>query len=72
MALALIDLDVRDCPDALTLPSYSVACLLLALARAVGSDIGELAASALLGGSGCSSCTSSCTSPTRPAWASAT
>ena len=42
LALALIDLDVRRLPDALTLPSYPVVAALLALGAALGSDSGEL------------------------------
>ena len=49
LALALIDLDVRRLPDALTLPSYPVVAALLALGAALGSDSGELVR-ALLGG----------------------
>jgi len=49
LALALIDLDCKRLPDALTLPSYPVAAALLALAAALGSDSGELVR-ALLGG----------------------
>jgi leader peptidase (prepilin peptidase)/N-methyltransferase len=40
VALALIDLDVRRLPDALTLPSYVVGLVLLALAIATGSGEG--------------------------------
>ncbi len=49
LALAVIDLDVRRLPDLLTLPSYPVAVVLLALAAALGSDSGALTR-ALLGG----------------------
>ncbi len=49
LALALIDLDVRRLPDALTLPSYPVALVLLGLAALVGSDSGSLLR-AVLGG----------------------
>ena len=49
LALALIDLDVRRLPDALTLPSYPVVAALLALGAALGSGSGELVR-ALLGG----------------------
>ena len=49
LALALIDLDCKRLPDALTLPSYPVAVVLLAAAAALGSDSGSLGR-ALLGG----------------------
>lgn len=49
LALALIDLDCRRLPDALTLPSYPVAVVLLGAAALLGSDSGELLR-ALLGG----------------------
>ena len=49
LALALIDLDCKRLPDALTLPSYPVAAVLLALGALLGSDSGELVR-ALLGG----------------------
>ena len=49
LALALIDLDCKRLPDALTLPSYPVVAALLALAVALGSDSGSLGR-ALLGG----------------------
>ena len=49
LALALIDLDCKRLPDALTLPSYPVAALLLGIAALAGSDSGELVR-ALLGG----------------------
>jgi leader peptidase (prepilin peptidase)/N-methyltransferase len=49
LALALIDLDCKRLPDALTLPSYPVLAGLLALAALLGSDSGELVR-ALLGG----------------------
>ena len=42
LALALIDLDVRRLPDALTLPSYPVAFVLLGGAALFGSDSGSL------------------------------
>ena len=51
LALALIDLDVRRLPDALTLPSYPVVAVLLALGAALGSGSGDLVR-ALLGGLG--------------------
>lgn len=49
LALALIDLDVRRLPDALTLPSYPVAAVLLGGAALVGSTAGH-PLRALLGG----------------------
>jgi leader peptidase (prepilin peptidase)/N-methyltransferase len=49
LALALIDLDCKRLPDALTLPSYPVVAVLLGLAALLGSDSGELVR-ALLGG----------------------
>ena len=49
LALALIDLDCKRLPDALTLPSYPVLAVLLALGALLGSDSGELVR-ALLGG----------------------
>ncbi|MBC7679351.1 MAG: prepilin peptidase [Pseudorhodobacter sp.] len=49
LALALIDLDCKRLPDALTLPSYPVAIVLLAVAAFTGSDSGSLG-KALLGG----------------------
>lgn len=49
LALALIDLDCKRLPDALTLPSYPVAALLLGVAALAGSDCGEILR-ALLGG----------------------
>ena len=49
LALAMIDLDCKRLPDALTLPSYPVVAALLALGAAFGSDSGELVR-ALLGG----------------------
>ena len=49
LALALIDLDCKRLPDALTLPSYPIAAALLAVAALAGSDSGELVR-ALLGG----------------------
>lgn len=42
LALALIDVEVHRLPDVLTLPSYAVVGLLLALAAGLGSDTGEL------------------------------
>ncbi len=42
IALALIDLDVRRLPDALTLPAYPVTAGLLGLGAALGSDSGQL------------------------------
>ena len=41
LALALIDLDCKRLPDALTLPSYPVAAVLLGGAALLGSDSGE-------------------------------
>ncbi len=49
LALALIDLDCKRLPNALTLPSYPVVAGLLALAALLGSDSGDLVR-ALLGG----------------------
>ena len=49
LALALIDLDCKRLPDALTLPSYPIVAALLALAAAFGSDSGSFVR-ALLGG----------------------
>ena len=49
LALALIDLDCKRLPNALTLPSYPVAALLLGAAALAGSDSGELVR-ALVGG----------------------
>ena len=49
LALALIDLDCKRLPDALTLPSYPVAAVLLGVAALAGSDSGEWTR-ALLGG----------------------
>ncbi len=49
LALALIDLDCKRLPDALTLPSYPVAAVLLGLAALLGSDSGDFV-KALLGG----------------------
>jgi leader peptidase (prepilin peptidase)/N-methyltransferase len=49
LALALIDLDCKRLPDALTLPSYPVAVVLLGVAALTGSDSGSLLR-ALLGG----------------------
>ncbi|MCW2620793.1 MAG: Prepilin peptidase, partial [Frankiales bacterium] len=49
IALALIDLDVRRLPDAIVLPSYPVAAVLLGLGAVFGSDSGSLLR-ALLGG----------------------
>jgi leader peptidase (prepilin peptidase)/N-methyltransferase len=42
VALALIDLDVRRLPNSLTLPSYLVGAVLLAIAALVGHDGGAL------------------------------
>ena len=49
LALALIDLDCKRLPDALTLPSYPVAATLLGAAALAGSDSGDFL-KALLGG----------------------
>jgi leader peptidase (prepilin peptidase)/N-methyltransferase len=49
IALALIDLDCKRLPDALTLPSYPVAIVLLGIAALLGSDSGDWTR-ALLGG----------------------
>ena len=49
VALALIDIDVRRLPDALTLPSYVVVAALLGLGALLGSPSGELVR-ALFGG----------------------
>jgi leader peptidase (prepilin peptidase) / N-methyltransferase len=49
LALALIDIDVKRLPDALTLPSYPVAAALLGLAALLGSDSGSFPR-AVLGG----------------------
>jgi leader peptidase (prepilin peptidase)/N-methyltransferase len=49
LALALIDLDCKRLPNALTLPSYPVLAVLLALGALLGSDSGQLVR-ALLGG----------------------
>lgn len=49
LALALIDLDCKRLPDALTLPSYPVAAVLLGGAALLGSDSGDYMPS-LLGG----------------------
>lgn len=49
IALALIDLDCKRLPDALTLPSYPVAVVLLGAAALLGSESGSLVR-ALLGG----------------------
>ena len=49
LALALIDLDCKRLPDALTLPSYPVAAVLLGAAALAGSDSGDFIR-ALLGG----------------------
>jgi leader peptidase (prepilin peptidase)/N-methyltransferase len=49
LALALIDLDCKRLPDALTLPSYPVAAVLLVVADLLGSESGQ-ALRALLGG----------------------
>ncbi len=50
LALALIDLDCKRLPDALTLPSYPVAVVLLGGAALLDSDSGDFLR-ALLGGS---------------------
>jgi len=42
LALALIDLDTKRLPDALTLPSYAVTVVLLGLAAALGDHPGAL------------------------------
>lgn len=47
LALALIDLDTRRLPDALTLPSYVVAAVLLSAGALLGSDSGNLLRAAL-------------------------
>lgn len=49
LALALIDLDCKRLPDALTLPSYPVAAVLLGAAALAGSDSGDFV-KAILGG----------------------
>ena len=49
LALALIDLDCKRLPDALTLPSYPVAVVLLGVAALAGSDSGSFVR-ALIGG----------------------
>ncbi len=49
LALALIDLDCKRLPNALTLPSYPVVAALLGVGAALGSDSGDLVR-ALLGG----------------------
>ena len=49
LALALIDLDCKRLPDALTLPSYPVAAVLLGVAALAGSDSGDWLR-AMLGG----------------------
>ena len=49
MALAMIDLDCKRLPDALTLPSYPVAIVLLGAAALLGSDSGDWVR-AVLGG----------------------
>ncbi|MGI8535771.1 MAG: prepilin peptidase [Mycobacteriales bacterium] len=49
LALAVIDLDCKRLPDALTLPSYPVAAALLGIAALAGSDSGDFVR-ALLGG----------------------
>lgn len=48
-ALALIDIDVKRLPDAIVLPSYVVAGVLLGVGAATGSDSGDLVR-ALFGG----------------------
>jgi leader peptidase (prepilin peptidase)/N-methyltransferase len=47
VALAMIDLDVKRLPDALTLPSYPVGLLLLGIAAAVDSAGGAFARASL-------------------------
>ena len=49
IALALIDIDVKRLPDALTLPSYPVVGVLLGIAALAGSDSGDFVR-AVLGG----------------------
>jgi len=49
LALAVIDLDCKRLPDALTLPSYPVAAALLGIAALAGSDSGDVVR-ALFGG----------------------
>ncbi len=49
LALALIDLDCKRLPDALTLPSYPVAVVLLGAAALLGSDSGSFPKAALGG-----------------------
>ncbi len=49
LALALIDIDCKRLPDALTLPGYPVAAALLGVAALAGSDSGSFVR-ALLGG----------------------
>ena len=49
LALALIDVDVRRLPDAITLPLYPVLVVLLGLAAGLGADSGR-PGRALLGG----------------------
>jgi leader peptidase (prepilin peptidase) / N-methyltransferase len=49
LALALIDVDCKRLPDALTLPSYPVALVLLGAAALAGSESGDLLR-AVLGG----------------------
>ncbi len=49
LALAMIDLDCKRLPDALTLPSYPVVAVLLGIAALAGSDSGDWLR-ALLGG----------------------
>ena len=50
LALALIDLDCKRLPDALTLPSYPVATILLGAAALLGSDSGDFITAVLGGG----------------------
>ena len=47
LALALIDLDTRRLPDALTLPSYPVVAVLLAAAALLGDHPGDLVRAAV-------------------------
>jgi leader peptidase (prepilin peptidase)/N-methyltransferase len=49
IALALIDIDVKRLPDALTLPSYPVAAVLLAVGSAGHGDVDSLVRAALGG-----------------------
>jgi leader peptidase (prepilin peptidase)/N-methyltransferase len=49
IALAMIDIDVKRLPDAIVLPSYPVAAVLLAVGAGFGSDSGDLLRAALGG-----------------------